>query len=91
MTSAEAVGRIADLTSRLSSATQPKHSEKTYEQFLYQILRMLIKPFGESVLEFLDLLPCQVLREPLKCKAARDHLVDNATQGPEVGAVTTLT
>ena len=53
----------------------------TYQKPFHQIFGLLIKPVGERVVKLFDFLP---ISETAENKATRDHLIDDASQGPEI-------
>ena len=63
-----------------------EHS-KTHQEFLNQILRLLVKALRERILELLNLLP---IREPAKDETTCDHLIYDATQSPEIRTAATI-
>lgn len=54
---------------------------ETYQKLPNQILRLLVKALRERILELLDLLP---IRQTTEDKPARDHLIDDTPQSPEI-------
>lgn len=52
--------------------------KKPYEDLRDEVLGLFVKAVREGVVERLDLLPGKVLGEPVECKPAGDHLVEDA-------------
>lgn len=62
-------------------------AQRTHQQLLYEISGLLVEAIGEFILERFDLLPSEELAQAMERKPARYHLVYNASECPEIGAV----
>jgi len=60
---------------------------RTYEQLLDEIFSILVEALGKGIIQFLDLLPSEVFRRAMEREAAGNHLVNDAAEGPQIGAV----
>ena len=63
-----------------------KGKRQTHEKFLHKVLSLLVEPLGEGIFELLDFLP---ISKPSENETTRDHLIDDASQSPEIRAVCT--
>ena len=54
---------------------------RAHQELLNQVLCLLVKALRKRVLELLDLLP---VCKPAKDETARDHLIDDTPQSPEI-------
>ena len=59
-----------------------------HQEFLHQVLSLLVKPLRKRILKLLNLLP---VCKPSEDKTTRDHLIDDATQSPKIRTATTTT
>lgn len=54
----------------------------TNQKVAYEILGVFVETFRKRIVQGLDLLPREVLRQSLEGESARDHLEDDATKRP---------